>query len=68
MHDGSGVPFNFTDRHRESGTIPTQATDDNIANLAIGYAQQIIGDYANAQLTNTAERAGRTIKPNAAHG
>jgi ABC-2 type transport system permease protein len=59
------VPFNFSERIREGATAPIQAivdaTDDNTANLAIGYAQQIVGDYSNAQLTAFMLRQGRTL-------
>jgi ABC-2 type transport system permease protein len=62
---GVVVPFNFSQRMREGGTVPIQAivdaTDDNTANLAIGYAQQIIGDYANTQLTEIVQRDGLAL-------
>jgi ABC-2 type transport system permease protein len=62
---GVVVPFNFTERINQGDTVPVQAivdaTDDNTANLAIGYAQQIIGDYSSGVLLESVRRQGLTI-------
>ncbi len=45
------VPSDFSERLRDSGGTTVQAivdgTDDNSANVAIGYAQAVVGGYSN---------------------
>lgn len=44
------VPWDFTEKLHEGGPVPVQAlvdaTDDNTANLAIGYAQGVVQGYS----------------------
>ncbi|HUO06267.1 MAG TPA: ABC transporter permease [Candidatus Binataceae bacterium] len=47
---GVVIPFDFSKRIRDSGSASVQVivdgTDDNTANLAIGYSQAVIADYS----------------------
>jgi drug efflux transport system permease protein len=65
---GIVVPFNFSQRLREGDKVPIQAivdaTDDNTANLVIGYSQVIAGAYSESLVTDFVRRQGKTVNIN----
>ena len=64
---GIVVPLHFSQRLREGGAVGVQAivdgTDPNTANLVIGYAQQVTGDYSTAVAVDFMQRRGLEIVP-----
>jgi ABC-2 type transport system permease protein len=64
---GIVIPLFFSQRLREGDAVGVQAivdgTDPNTANLVIGYAQQVTGDYSTAVAINFIQRQGLGIVP-----
>ncbi|HVJ55362.1 MAG TPA: ABC transporter permease [Aliidongia sp.] len=56
------IPTDFTERLDDTGTSPVQAlvdaTDDNTANIAIGYAEAVVSEFSSEVQLETAARAG----------
>jgi drug efflux transport system permease protein len=56
------IPWDFSQRIRNGGAVPIQAvvdaTDDNTANVLIGYAQAVVQNYSQSVLTNWSQRLG----------
>jgi ABC-2 type transport system permease protein len=59
---GLVVPPDFSERLRDAGSTSVQAvadgTDDNSANVAIGYVQSVVGGYANDVQIEWLQRRG----------
>jgi drug efflux transport system permease protein len=59
------IPYNFSKSLRDSGTAQVQVivdgTDDNTANLAIGYARAVIAGYSAQVQTRWLEREGMPL-------
>src|ERR1700683_3100522 len=64
---GIVVPLYFSQRLREGDSVGLQAivdgTDDNTANLVIGYAQQVTGNYSTEVAVTFLQRQGLTLAP-----
>jgi ABC-2 type transport system permease protein len=64
---GIVVPLHFSQSLREGDAVGIQAivdgTDSNTANLVIGYAQQITGDYSTGVAVDFMQRHGLAIVP-----
>ncbi len=60
---GIVIPWNFSQRLFNGETVPIQAlvdgTDDNTANVIIGYTQAVVQSYSVSALNNWAQRLGR---------
>jgi len=72
LDDGSAkmaivIPWNFSERLGEGGPVQVQAlvdgTDDNTANVLIGYAQGVIQSYSSQIQLNWLQRRGESIQP-----
>jgi len=72
LDDGSAkmaivIPWNFSERLGEGGPVQVQAlvdgTDDNTANVLIGYAQGVIQSYSSQIQLNGLQRRGESIQP-----
>lgn len=59
---GIVIPWDFSKRLHDGGRIPIQAlvdaTDDNTANLAIGYAQSVVQAYSSGVIVDWMDRHG----------
>ncbi len=64
---GIVIPRQFSERLREGDAVGVQAlvdgTDPNTANLVIGYAQEVTGDYSTAVALNFLQRQGLGTVP-----
>ena len=64
---GIVVPLYFSQRLREGHSVGVQAiidgTDDNTANLVIGYAQQVTGNYSTEVAVTFLQRRGLVLAP-----
>jgi ABC-2 type transport system permease protein len=64
---GVVVPARFSERLRTGGPVGVQAivdgTDDNTANLVIGYAEQIIATYSGEVRLDFLRRQARDLNP-----
>ena len=64
---GIVIPLRFSERLSQGETVGVQAivdgTDDNSANLAIGYATQVIAGFSSDVQLDTLRRAGGTMNP-----
>ncbi len=64
---GIVIPLLFSQRLREGDAVGVQAivdgTDPNTANLVIGYAQQVTGDYSTTVAVNFMQRRGLGVVP-----
>ncbi len=60
---GIVIPWDFSQRIRNGDTVPIQAlvdaTDDNTANVLIGYAQAVVQGYSMTVLTDWSQALGR---------
>jgi len=72
LDDGSAklaivIPWNFSQRLSEGGTVEVQAlvdaTDDNTANVLIGYTQAVVQGYSAEVQTRWLSRHGQQIQP-----
>ncbi len=64
---GIVVPWDFSERLQNGESVPIQAlvdaTDDNTANVIIGYAQAVVQGYSATVLGDWSERLGRGSPP-----
>jgi ABC-2 type transport system permease protein len=60
---GIVIPWDFSERIRNGETVPIQAlvdaTDDNTANVIIGYTQAVVQGYSASVLSDWSQRLGR---------
>ena len=60
---GIVIPWNFSEQIRNGGGVPIQAlvdaTDDNTANVLIGYTQAVVQGYSTTVLSDWSQRQGR---------
>jgi ABC-2 type transport system permease protein len=72
LDDGSAkmaivIPWNFSERLSEGGAVQIQAlvdaTDDNTANVLIGYTQAVVQGYSSEVQTNWLAQRGQQIQP-----
>ena len=72
LDDGSAkmaivIPWNFSERLSEGGPVQVQAlvdaTDDNTANVLIGYTQAVVQGYSSEIQTTWLNRHGQPIAP-----
>jgi ABC-2 type transport system permease protein len=72
LDDGSAkmaivIPWNFSQRLSEGGPVQVQAlvdaTDDNTANVLIGYTQAVVQAYSSEIQTEWLSQHGRQIQP-----
>jgi ABC-2 type transport system permease protein len=72
LDDGSAkmaivIPWNFSERLSEGGPVQVQAlvdaTDDNTANVLIGYTQAVVQGYSSEIQTTWLNRHGQPIGP-----
>ncbi len=65
---GIVVPQYFSRKLHEGGSVPVQAiidaTDNNTGNLVIGYAEQVVGNFAQSVQLDFLRRHGRKAPPN----
>jgi ABC-2 type transport system permease protein len=61
------IPWDFSSRLGNGGAVQVQAlvdaTDDNTANVLIGYAQAVVQGYSSEVQLNSLRRLGQTIQP-----
>ena len=64
---GIVVPWDFSQRLRDGGPVPVQAlvdgTDDNTANVDIGYAQAVVQGYSSDIQLNWLRSRGQLVQP-----
>jgi ABC-2 type transport system permease protein len=64
---GIVIPWNFSQRLREGGPVQVQAlvdaTDDNTANVLIGYAQAVVQGYSSQIQLDWLRQHGASIQP-----
>ena len=64
---GIVIPWDFSDKLRDGRTVRIQAlvdaTDDNTANVAIGYAQAVVQGYSSTVQLDWLRRQGQSIHP-----
>ncbi|MGA2050562.1 MAG: ABC transporter permease [Terracidiphilus sp.] len=72
LDDGSAkmaivIPWNFSQRLSEGGPVEVQAlvdaTDDNTANVLIGYSQAVVQSYSSEVQTRWLTQRGQQIQP-----
>jgi ABC-2 type transport system permease protein len=72
LDDGSAkmgivIPWNFSQRLSEGGPVEVQAlvdaTDDNTANVLMGYAQAVVQGYSSEVQLNWLQQHGQMIQP-----
>ncbi len=60
---GIVIPWDFSERIHHGETVPIQAlldaTDDNTANVLIGYTQAVVQGYSMTLLSDWSQRSGR---------
>jgi len=63
---GIVIPPDFSERLNDSGTASVQAildgTDDNTANIALGYAAAVVSGYSSDVRLSWLDRQGRTLQ------
>jgi ABC-2 type transport system permease protein len=63
---GIVVPPDFSERLNDAGTTSVQAildgTDDNTANISLGYAAAVVSGYSNEVQMSWVDRQGRTLQ------
>lgn len=63
---GIVVPPDFSKRLNETGTAPVQAildgSNDNTANIELGYASAVVGSYSSEVQLNGLDRQGRPLQ------
>jgi ABC-2 type transport system permease protein len=61
------IPWNFSQRLSEGGPVEVQAlidaTDDNTANVLIGYAQAVVQGYSSGIQIDWLRKQGQSIQP-----
>jgi len=66
---GLVIPWNFSQRLSQGGPVGVQAlidgTDDNTANVLIGYTQAVVQSYSSQIQLDWLERHGQSIPPGA---
>jgi ABC-2 type transport system permease protein len=71
LDDGSAkmaivIPWNFSERLREGGVVDVQAlvdgTDDNTANVLMGYAQAVVQGYSSQLQLEWLQRKGQAVQ------
>lgn len=64
---GFVIPWNFSQRLSQGGVVQVQAlvdaTDDNTANVLIGYAQAVVESYSSQVQIYWLQRHGQTVPP-----
>jgi ABC-2 type transport system permease protein len=64
---GIVIPWNFSERLSEGGPIQVQAlvdaSDDNTANVLIGYAQAVVQGYSSGIQLDWLRKQGQSIQP-----
>jgi len=64
---GLVIPWNFSRHLSEGGSVPVQAlvdaTDDNTANVLVGYAQGVIQGYSSQIQIDWLRRRGQSVQP-----
>ena len=64
---GIVIPWDFSQRLREGGPVPVQAlvdgTDDNSANVLIGYTQAVVQGYSAEIQLNWLRERGQPVQP-----
>ncbi len=64
---GIVIPWDFSLRLQAGGSVPVQAlvdaTDDNTANVLIGYAQAVVQGYSSDIQLNWLQQRGQAIQP-----
>lgn len=64
---GIVIPWNFSERLSEGGPVQVQAlidaTDDNTANVLIGYAQGVVQGYSSGIQLDWLRKHGQSIQP-----
>jgi ABC-2 type transport system permease protein len=64
---GIVIPWDFSQRLREGGPVQVQAlvdaTDDNTANVLIGYAQAVVQGYSSEIQLNWLRARGQPVQP-----
>ena len=72
LDDGSAkmaivIPWDFSERLSNGGTVPVQAlidgTDDNTANVLIGYSEAVVQGYSSDVQINWLRQRGQVIQP-----
>ncbi len=72
LDDGSAkmglvIPWDFSERLRQGGPVEVQAlvdgTDDNTANVLIGYAQAVVQGYSSGVQVDWLREHGQSIQP-----
>ena len=60
------IPPDFSERLNDTGTAPVQAildaTDDNTANIAFGYAAAVVAGYSNDVAVTWVDRQGKPLQ------
>jgi len=63
---GIVIPWNFSERLSQGGSVPVQAlvdaTDDNTANILIGYAQGVVQSYSSQVQVDRLLRQGQSLQ------
>jgi ABC-2 type transport system permease protein len=61
------IPYDFSEKLRAGGTVSVQAlvdaTDDNTANIIIGYTQALVQVYSNDVQLEWLQRRGQQVQP-----
>jgi len=61
------IPYDFSERLRAGGAVSVQAlvdaSDDNTANVLIGYAQAVVQGYSNDIQLEWIQRRGQQVQP-----
>jgi ABC-2 type transport system permease protein len=64
---GLVIPWNFSQRLRHGGPVPVQAlvdaTDDNTANVLMGYTQAVVMGYSSQVQFDWLRRHGQSVQP-----
>ncbi|HUV70428.1 MAG TPA: ABC transporter permease [Terracidiphilus sp.] len=64
---GIVIPWDFSERISQGGQVQVQAlvdgTDDNTANVAIGYAEAVVQGYSSQVQLNWLQSRGQSIQP-----
>lgn len=64
---GLVIPWDFSRRLSQGGPVAVQAlvdaTDDNTANVTMGYAQAVLQDYSSGVQLRWLQRQGQSIQP-----
>jgi ABC-2 type transport system permease protein len=64
---GIVIPWDFSQRLRDGGPVPVQAlvdaTDDNSANVLMGYTQAVVQGYSSQVQLDWLQQRGLTVQP-----